>query len=101
MASPPVPGKKTRVSKHIISLERCPRDRDPTHTALTKGEDAVREAVRVSTDCADLQDAGETPAIKEDCLRQVNKIAFVFAVSLSDGDCASGTLWLDDVALRF
>jgi hypothetical protein len=50
---------------------------------------------------ADLQEAGLKTISRDDCLRQVYTIAFNLEVSLSDGDCASGTLWLDDVALRF
>jgi hypothetical protein len=51
---------------------------------------------------ADLQPGAFDPAAnREDCLRQVNEIDLRLQVSVSDGDCASGTLWLDDVALRF
>jgi hypothetical protein len=49
---------------------------------------------------ADLQPAVVTSTTREDCLRQIYEIDLCLEVSLSEGDCASGTLWLDDVALR-
>jgi hypothetical protein len=49
---------------------------------------------------ADLQSAGLTPTTREECLPQIYEIDLRLEVSLSEGDCASGTLWLDDVALR-
>jgi hypothetical protein len=49
---------------------------------------------------ANLQEAAATGVERDLCLKKVDAIAFHAQVNLADGDCASGTLSLDDVALE-
>jgi hypothetical protein len=36
----------------------------------------------------------------QDCLSEIDEIDFVTWYGLADGECASGTLWLDDIVIR-
>jgi hypothetical protein len=41
-----------------------------------------------------------TGASWQDCLSRVDEYQFISSYGLADGECAAGTLWLDDIAIR-
>jgi hypothetical protein len=45
-------------------------------------------------------DWGITGASWQDCLSRVDEYQFISSYGLADGECAAGTLWLDDIAIR-
>ena len=53
-----------------------------------------------SVDFGNLQEATGVGVLREICLKQIDHVYFSALVSLADGECASGTLSLDEIAIQ-